>query len=602
MTGPDLRDLLDRADAARSAGEGGVAGALYMEAIGVARATDDLGTWTRAALGAASVHLFGTEPGRLAAELYDVLARTVDPAVRSRVAAALARVWAYSGYPDRGARFASEAVEGAAQLDDPELLADALDSALTTHWGPDELSLRGELTAQLSEVAVHVLDPTTRLQATLWNLEVACQSLDIPAMYRHLRILERLGEESDRALFFAASRRLTLDLLRGRTDTVDALVATAEAAGRRAGLADWWMVVESMKGYAGLYTGDPAACTILAVECAEFGVTEGNATISSEAAFLYAYAGQHDRAATVLDGLVGAALEHLPRDANWLLTVQCTLLAALEVGHHELTATAERLLAPYEGRAVFNTGVVAFNGLTDHSLALAASRHGDLAEAERLRRTALATYTRLGAAWWRDRLLADLPGDATPTALRLHPDDSGGWLVGPAESPVRVRAFRGLTYLHHLIRMPGQAVSALDLTAGFGPTVVQHDLGQTLDETALRAFRRRLADLHQEITDAEADVDLARLDALRDERDALLDEVGAATGLAGRPRSSGSTEERARVAVTKAIGTALQHLDVAAPTTARLLRTSIRTGRTCCYEADGSVTWIVSDQSFSTGA
>ena len=68
-------------------------------------------------------------------------------------------------------------------------------------------------------MAAHVLDPDARLQAHLWALQVACEALDLPTVHRQMRALERLGEESPRALFFAASRRLMLDLLRGRTDS-----------------------------------------------------------------------------------------------------------------------------------------------------------------------------------------------------------------------------------------------------------------------------------------------------------------------------------------------------------------------------------------------
>ena len=62
----------------------------------------DLDGWTRAVLGAASVYLFGAEPGKLPAQLYDVLARTTDDATRARLAAALARCWAYAGQPAAG--------------------------------------------------------------------------------------------------------------------------------------------------------------------------------------------------------------------------------------------------------------------------------------------------------------------------------------------------------------------------------------------------------------------------------------------------------------------------------------------------------------------
>ena len=48
-----------------------------------------------------------------------------------------------------------------------------------------------------------------------------------------MRALDRLGEESPRAMFFAASRRLMLDLLRGRTDTAPQLIAVATEASSR---------------------------------------------------------------------------------------------------------------------------------------------------------------------------------------------------------------------------------------------------------------------------------------------------------------------------------------------------------------------------------
>ena len=172
-------------------------------------------------------------------------------------------------------QFADEAVDRAQRVDVPELLADCLDAALAAHWGPDDLPARMELAGQLDEVAAHVLDPDARLQAHLWGLQVACESLDIQAIHRHMRALERLGEESPRAQFFAASRRLMLDLVRGRTDTAVRLVELAVAASERAGLADAWMVIESMKGYAAVQAGDPATCAVVAAECEEFATAEG---------------------------------------------------------------------------------------------------------------------------------------------------------------------------------------------------------------------------------------------------------------------------------------------------------------------------------------
>jgi hypothetical protein len=142
---PTVDDLLDRAAAARLAGRGEVAARLYDEAITRCRAADDMEGWTRAVLGAASVYVFGTEPGKLPAQLYDVLIRTTDDADRARIAAALARCWAYAGQAARAARFADQAVELAQVVAVPDVLADCLDAALAAHWGPDDIDTRVEL-------------------------------------------------------------------------------------------------------------------------------------------------------------------------------------------------------------------------------------------------------------------------------------------------------------------------------------------------------------------------------------------------------------------------------------------------------------------------
>lgn len=223
-------------------------------------------------LGAASVYPFGSEPGKLPAQLYDVLARTTDDGTRARLAAALARCWAYAGQAGRAIQFADEAVDRAQRAGAPELVADCIDAALAAHWGPDELDVRRSLTTRLNDVAAHVLDPGTRLQAHLWGLQVACEALDVQAIHRQMRALELLGEESARARFFAASRRLMLDLLRGRTDTTAQLTRMAAEAAEQASLADAWMVLKSMDAYSAAQSGDTASCEAGAAECEAFAL------------------------------------------------------------------------------------------------------------------------------------------------------------------------------------------------------------------------------------------------------------------------------------------------------------------------------------------
>jgi hypothetical protein len=595
---PTVRDLLDRADQAREAGRGEAAARLYYEVADRCRTLDDLPGWTRAVLGAASVYLFGAEPGRLPAELYDVLARTTDEASRARLTAALARCWAYAGQAARATRFAEEAVGHAERVADPELLVDCLDAALAAHWGPDELDVRRSLALRLDEVAAHVLEPGARLRAHLWSLQVACEVLDVPAMHRQVRALETLGEESPQALFFAASRRLMLDLLHGRTETAGRLREVAAGAAEQASLADAWLVVKAMAAYSAAFCGDTAGCAAGAAECETFALDEGITVVAAEAVFLWVCAGDLARAGALVHAFHGSVLSELPRDVNWLLTLQCVLEGALAVADRDVVAEAARLLAPYEGRAVLNAGAVMFHGVTDDPLARAAALLGDPATADRLRTRAAATYERLGARWWRDRLAASPVGtDATvpgPRRVHLHPTRGGLWLVGPETSAVPLRGLRGFSHLRELVRRPGRPVPALDLVGAGTGVVVEAGLGELLDEQAIDAYRRRLRDLEQEISEAEEWSDLGRLDAARVERDALVDELARGTGLGGRARTAGSSQERARVAVTKAIGAAISRIATVDEPLARHLQGSIRTGLTCSYEQDGEdLTWVL---------
>ena len=293
-------DLIGRADAAREAGELETAARLFSEAANECRDAGDLEGWAAAVLGVASVYVFGAEPGKLPAQLHEVLEQTSDAATRARLEATLARCWVYSGQQDRGLPFAERALHAAEHVGAPELIADCLDAALAVHWGPDELETRRALALRLDAVAAHLLDPEARLRAHLWGLQVACDVLDQHGMHRHLRGLELLGQDSPRARFFAATRRVMLDLLHGRTDTSPALLATAEAAGQGAGLADAWLVVAGQRAYAAAQSGDQVTCAEVAEQAEAFALTEGAPAVCAEAAYMWSSAGRPDRAAALV--------------------------------------------------------------------------------------------------------------------------------------------------------------------------------------------------------------------------------------------------------------------------------------------------------------
>ena len=66
--------------------------------------------------------------------------------------------------------------------------------------------------------------------------------------------------------------------------------------------------------------------------------------------------------------------------------------------------------------------------------------------------------------------------------------------------------------------------------------------GEVLDTQALVAYRRRLAGIDNEIDEARGLADLVREESLETEREALLGEVRAATGLGGRRAGWGTAK------------------------------------------------------------
>lgn len=584
--------VLDRAQEAWAAGDGATAWTLFDEAFRRAEAEGDRASQVTAALGLARSQQYNLTPGLLPVRLHAAYELATDPAPRLRLAAALARCWAYAGEPQRAGPFAAESLALAERLDDPALAADALDAALASHWGPDDLASRREWALRLGDAAAHLRDPDARLQAELWGLTVAWEILDLPRMHRSMRAIELLAEESPRARFFAASRRLPLELLRGNDAAAPRLIAQAEAAEAEAVIPDAVAVLLSMRGYTAYFSGDADTCAELAPAVEEYGEEHGVAVVRAEGGMMWLGAGRLDRVARIVGSFTPAVLAGLSRGSDWLLTLQCVLEGAIAVTDREVLAGVVELLEPYAGRSVVNAGAVMWHGVTDDTLARAHALLGHQAAAARHRAAALATYDRIGARWWRDRIRGDLPRAAEGTTqprervVHLHEVPGGLWRVGPPGASAVLPRMRGLEHLHAILSRPETDVSALDL-AGSAEVVIQSGL-EVLDDRARAAYRARLAELDRQLGESE------RAD-LRWERDAIAAELAGGTGLAGRRRLTGSHDERARVAVRKAIVAALARIAEADPGLARHLHDRVRTGSQCRYDNDPEhpVTWVL---------
>lgn len=235
-------------------------------------------------------------------------------------------------------------------------------------------------------------------------------------------------------------------------------------------------------------------------------------------------------------------------------------------------------------------------------------------------RAARATFARIGAVDQESRA-AQVCGDVVSAGqTELPPTDAhladaavfhregDYWLVGFEEQTARLRDSKGLQYVARLLANPGRELHVLDLVAA-GKTALDTsrdpagsrlvpdagDAGQLLDGHAKEAYRRRLAEIDEDIEEARAMGDVQRATQADAEREFLVRELARAVGLGGRDRRAGSASERARSAVTRAIRQGLSRIREHNASLGEYLDRTIRTGTYCAYLPDsrGPVGWTL---------
>ena len=164
----------------------------------------------------------------------------------------------------------------------------------------------------------------------------------------------------------------------------------------------------------------------------------------------------------------------------------------------------------------------------------------------------------------------------------------------------RLRDLKGMHYLARLLADPGREFHVLDLVAaetdsgaqldnrqtGRLPRSALGDAGEMLDTRAKNAYRRRLAEIDDDIEQAHAIGDGERATQADTERDFLLRELSRAVGLSGRDRRAASASERARAGVTRAVRQAITRIAEHHPQLGEHLSRTIRTGTYCAYMPD----------------
>jgi hypothetical protein len=331
----------------------------------------------------------------------------------------------------------------------------------------------------------------------------------------------------------------------------------------------------------------------------------------------------------------------IPRDNLWLPALAFLTEACFRIGDEAGASELRTLLVPYAGRNIV-TPDVAYIGPVDRYLGLAAATAGDTAEAASWFRSArdLATAMRArptvariaideaealrpGAPARSAELAAEAAAEADALGLdrlaerarvltgSLVAADSGPregmaarlrrrgemWEVAGGGPAFHLKNSKGLRYLARLVASPGHELHALDLAGGVAPEPKRgvpvaaglsvrggEGAGPMLDAQAKAEYLRRIADLEEEIEEAESFNDPERGTRARAELDFVSRELSAAVGLGGRDRPVGAGAERARVSVTRALRSAVDRIAEHDPQLGHHLRTCVRTGTFCAYD------------------
>lgn len=156
------------------------------------------------------------------------------------------------------------------------------------------------------------------------------------------------------------------------------------------------------------------------------------------------------------------------------------------------------------------------------------------------------------------------------------------WEIGCRDRRAWIPDLKGVRLLATLLAAPGQEFHVVDLV---GAGIVEAGL-PVLDDEARAAYRRRLADVEDDLAEAERDNDEARRVLAERDRDYLMAELSSAVGLGGRSRTSSGTVERARTSVTRSLRYALARISEQLPELGGHLDAAVRTGTGCSYRPD----------------
>lgn len=509
-------------------------------------------------------------------------------------------------------------LEEAQRAGDPVAWAEAASIAHHCLLGPDHGGQRRALAQELITEGFRTSRRSDLLMGMLWRTVDLFLDGDSHAQRGLAEVREQVAAQDHLAVGFVLDAiDVMLSIRAGRFGEAEDRAETCAQRGRIAGDADadGWFAAQmiAIRWYQGRLA-ELAPILRETVNSPTLSATDNGQVAALAVAA--ASAGDTREATGALARLRGRDLALLPRSSSWLVSMYGIVESAYLVSDTESALDAYALLTPFARLPMMGSLAVACFGSVQHALGVAMLTAGDQERASAHFRTAirdnlaLAHWPAVALSRWRlAQALASIPGAdteaarereaATREAAALGMALPGAvvrdasrvtcqrrgkqWLVEWGPRTALVDHSVGMTYLATLLANPGHELAAVELAAGPGPAVPGSSAQPVLDEAATSHYRKWLANLEAELDEHEANNDVGHADRVRTERDWLLGELSAAAGLAGRVREFADAEERARIAVGKAIRRALARITAADEAIGDVLRSGVETGSRCCY-------------------
>jgi hypothetical protein len=538
----------------------------------------------------------------------------------AKVIAALARQLQHSVPADRprARPLADQAVTIAQTLGDPDTLASCLLAQHDVSWTPGTATARAKITDMIINLAKQANDRERQAQALLLSATAQLEN-GSPAFRATLAEFSYVSEQlhQPRHDYLLRTRQAALALLDGDIETGERLSAEATTLGDAVGESDVGNVRMSQRLEIVRARNQPAELRALAADAVSWWIG-APADAHAVAAGFNARAGDLEAARRELDTVLALDDWRTDRSYLWSVFVGEMITAAIAVQDRALCERLIEDLRPVAGTCAVNAAFVCFMGAHAHRLGLLYAALDQLEPARQWLGRALEIHRRLGARVWQAetyRALSTIGGpeaheharhgtalyqelglDPPSTEQPIHIDNGTArlrragelWQASYRGHVAYLRDTKGLHDLAALLAKPGTDLSTLSLAGGeLSHRSHSSPAEPVLDHAALIAYRRRLAELDDELATADWISDLARHERAADEREQILAELRRATRPDGSSRVVANiAAERARKAVTARIRDAIRRISDAHPELGIHLDRTILTGTTCRYEPD----------------